>query len=1099
MHCLRCNTDNPPAEIYCTRCGAVLAPETGELRSVTVLFADIRGFTALSERRTAEEIATRVINECFTLLAEQIEAYGGVVDKFIGDAVMALFGAPRAHENDPERAIMAALGMQAVLARFSARVEKLLGTQLEMRIGINTGEAVAAWFGSARNRAYTVIGDTVNLASRIEHAARPGKIWVHETTYRQTMHAFDFEAIGPLTLKGKSKPVTVYQVRRPRAVRERQRGMPGLRAPMVDRREGLAALRHAFAQAVQGHGIIVSLVGEAGIGKSRLLAEFEEQAHREGQLAETLALKGRSLPYGQLNTYGTVREILNGYLGNGHGEATPDTLRARADARDAPLLGQLLGLGIPLDRYESLPPEELQREIHQAVIRLFHHAARARPLLIVFEDVHWIDPSSLALLGELLPSLSEKPALACCLYRPDFSGLADVLGHHVRIAIPPLSESESRELVQDLLAVEDLPESLKQTIIQKATGNPFYVEEMLKSLIEAGAITQRDGRWAVTGDLADVSVPDTVQGVIMTRIDGLPDATKHTLQQAAVIGPTFRASLLAEIADSPQVTEQLAHLVELDFIVAGSGDEYRFKNLLTQEVAYNSLLLTQRQTLHQRIAATLERNYADRLESQYATLADHYERGGLWPKALEYRKKAGARAQRLYDNSVAIAHLTRALDIISRWEQGPQSLLDAERAEAYPGAPPGFFDAQRAEMWASRGDVLALTGQYDLALADFQSALERAGDEEVRAELNWRIGSVHEKLGQYDAALTALQAGIALVESRPRSSALLKLLSTLGWVFIRQGQSEQARKVSMRSLALCKAHNPREAALALKSLGYAAFIQGDLNEAATHWQRSLSLVEQVGDQRELARVNNNLGMVAARRGLFDDAISHFQRALKVLERIGDAEGIPTIYANLGGAYSEEGHFDEARRCYLHALQTHETLGHALEAAACQLNLGELARKTSDLPAAIDYLTRSRDAMEKLGAVEDLPEVYRQLAETYLAANDLPAAYQHGAHALDYARKTGNRLEEGIVHRVLGQIAEEQSQPDRALGHLTQSRIILEELGSEHELALTLIEEAALLESEAQCETLKRAREILRRLGASEAEGVKRLMAAFGCR
>jgi tetratricopeptide (TPR) repeat protein len=509
------------------------------------------------------------------------------------------------------------------------------------------------------------------------------------------------------------------------------------------------------------------------------------------------------------------------------------------------------------------------------------------------------------------------------------------------------------------------------------------------------------------------------------------------------------------------------------------------------------LLLAQRQALHLRIAAALEGNYANRLESQYATLADHYERGSLWPKALDYRKKAGARAQRLYDNSVAVAHLSRALDIINRWEEGPQSLLDAERSEAYPAVPSGFFEAQRAEVWTSRGDVLALTGQYDLALADFQSALERAGAEEARAELAWRIGSVHEKLGQYDAALAALQTGIALVESNPHSSALLKLLSTLGWVFIRQGQPEQAREVSVRSLALCKAHTPREAALALKSLGYAAFIQGDLNQAATHWQRSLSLVEQIADQRELARVNNNLGMVAARRGLFDEAISHFQRALKVLERIGDAEGIPTLYANLGGAYSEASRFDEARRWYLRALQTHETLGHALGAAGCRLNLGELARKTGDLPAAIDYLTCSRDAVEKLGAVEDLPEVYRQLAATYLAANDLPAARQHGERALDYARQTGNRLEEGIVHRVLGQIAEEQSQPDRALEHLTQSRLILEELGSEHELALTLVEEAGLLEGEMQRETLQLAREIFRRLGASaEAEGVKRLLAAY---
>jgi len=1095
MRCLRCNTDNAPAEIYCTCCGAVLAPEAGELRTVTVLFADIRGFTALSERRTAEEIATRVINDCFTLLAEQIEAYGGVVDKFIGDAVMALFGAPRAHENDPERAIMAALGMLEVLARFSARVENLIGARLEMRIGINTGEAVAGWFGSARSRAYTVIGDTVNLASRIEHAGQAGQIWVHETTYRLAAYAFDFETVGPLTVKGKSKPITAYKVLGPKAVREQRRGVPGLHAPLVGRRDGLAALRAAFAQAMERHGCSVSLVGEAGIGKSRLWVEFEDQMRREGQLAQALVLKGRSLPYGQLNTYGTVREILNGYLGNGH-EADLANLRERTDECDVPLLGQLLGLGISLEPYETLGPEELQREIHQAVLRLFRRAAQTHPLLLAFEDVHWIDPSSLAFLRHLLPTLPDHRALVCCLYRPDFSGLADVTGEHTRITLSPLSESESRELISDLLAAQDLPESLQQTIIQKASGNPFYVEEMLKSLIEAGVIAQRDGRWVVMSDPTHISVPDTVQGVLMTRIDGLPDATKRTLQQAAVIGPAFHAHLLADATDVPQVEEHLAHLVELEFIVADAGDEYHFRNLLSHEVAYNSLLLAQRQMLHCRIAAALERHAsrADRLESQYAALADHYERGGLWPKALEYRLKAGARARRLYDNSVAVAHLNRAMDVLSRWEQGPQSLL--EDAAAYPAVSPGFFDARRVEVLTLRGDVLALTGQYEPAQADFQAALEHNQSDESRAELYWRIGSIHEKLGQYDAALAALQKGISLVEPTPQSSALPRLLSTLGWVFIRQGQPEQTRAVSLRSLALCKVPNSREAALALKSLGYAAFIEGDLNEAATHWQRSLSLVEQIGDQRELARVNSNLGMIAARRGRLKDAIAHFRRALDIAERIGDVEAVGTIYNNLGGAYALADEYDLAREYYQRGLQAHERVGHSQRVIECRINLGELARKTNDLPQALDHLWAGLRLAQQVEDQEDLPEIYRQLAATYLAANDLTAAYEHGERGLEYAHQTGNRLEEGITHRVLGQIAAEQSQFGHAVEHLAQSQAILEELGSEHELALTLVEAARLLEDDAQRKALEHAHDIFIRLGATaEAEGVKKLLDA----
>ncbi len=1090
MQCPRCQAENEQDRTRCTQCGAILARAESELRTVTVLFADIRGFTALSEKLSPEEV-TQIINECFTLLAAEIEKVDGVIDKFMGDAIMALFGAPRAHENFPERAIIAAQGMLEQLEQFSRRLEQRLGQTLQMRIGINTGPVVAGWIGSPGARSYTVMGDTVNLASRLEHGGRPGAIWVHETTYQQASYAFDFEPVGPLQVKGKSEPVQAYQVKGRKATREKKRGLAGLAAPMLGRQAELAALLQQFKAALQGTCRLVELVGEAGIGKSRLLAAFEKILQDEGQLARMVYLKGRSLPYTRSNTYGVVREIVERLI-SPTSELTASTVVAAAGV-DAPLIAYLLGVA-GCEPCAPMDPKELQREIHRAVGQLLRRTAQERPLMLVCEDAHWNDSASLSLLGDVLPTLASYPLFVCILRRPEAGGLESLPLPRQVIVIPPLSETQSYELIVHLLGKERLPDELKQTIVRQASGNPFYVEELLKSLIESNAIAQREGVWRVTNQQAPPHVPDTIRGVAMARIDALPLETRRALELAAVIGADFGAALVSAIARDPaQVAARLEELAAADFIVATGEGNFCFKHLLAQEIVYDNLLVARRRELHRAVARALEEQYAGRLDSQLDALAFHYERGGLWPRALDYRLRAGAWAQRVYANAAAADHFTYALDIISHWERGPSSLLEDEAA--FPPVKRGFFSRQRASALTARGDVRALIGQYPEALADYRAALDCGGVAKTRADIHWRIGAVYEKQSRYDDARHALEAGLKLVEKHQHSHARPRLLATLGWVHIRSGQLDLAEQAARHSLELVDEQRaPREAAQAYKTLGGVYFRRGNWEQAASHWQRSLELAERANDRRETGRLSSNLGLVAVRRSRFDEAIDYFKHALESLERIGDVEATATIYNNLGGACSMAGRYDQAREYYQKSLLAHLDLGHALEAARCLLNLGELARKTGDLPAAIDHLTRSRDAMEKLGAAESLPEAHRQLAAAYLSANDLPSALQQGQCALDYARKIGNRLEEGISHRVLGQVARAQFDYDLAIEHLNVSQAILSELNSQDELAQTFVELVAL---EAACgnETQmrawrERALEIFKQLG--DQAGIERV-------
>ena len=580
LRCTNCQTELPPQARFCLNCGtkvetAVPTPPPpppppepppaqmgGERRAVTIMFADISGFTAMSERMDPEQVRN-LMNRCFDHLVPIVEKYEGTVDKFIGDEIMALFGAPIAHEDDPARALRVGLEMQAALRQFNAEHN----TDLGMHAGINTGLVIAGGIGSRGRRDYSVMGDAVNLAARLEDASERGEIFVGPDTYRLAAPLFDFEPLPPMALKGKAEPVQTYKLLGAKEQPGRLRGLAGLVSPMVGRDKELQTLLE-LSEAVQaGAGRIAVIVGEPGLGKSRLLAEWQTVGGK-GQGTVKWAT-GQCLSYGQGLAYHLLIDTLRSVIGVPAAAEEPEThvaLKALTEELLGeemmavyPYLGHLLSLKLTGEAQEQvriLDPQALQNQYLAAMRRLLTAVAHHTPLAIVLEDIHWADPSSTDLLIKLLPLATEAPILYCCITRPDF----DVPGWRLVTAVRDqtdipfaeltlytLSDDDSRQLITNLLEIDELPEHIRSVILKKAEGNPFFVEEVIRMLIDREAIVLENGRWLAQASIEQVDIPDNLQSLLLARIDRLPDQVKHTLRVASVIGRQFSVRVLEEV------------------------------------------------------------------------------------------------------------------------------------------------------------------------------------------------------------------------------------------------------------------------------------------------------------------------------------------------------------------------------------------------------------------------------------------------------------------------------------------------------------------------------------------------------------------------
>lgn len=673
-------------------------PPADERRLVTIVFADLTGFTGLAERLDPEEVQD-LLNRCFDCLVPCVERYGGAIDKFIGDALMALFGAPVAHERDPERAIRAALDMRSSLAELNREH----GLRLAVHIGINTGHVLAGSVGSASRHDYSVVGDAVNVASRLMGMAAPNEIVIGPRTYTLAGSVFQTEEAGTITVRGRREAVRIHRVLGARQSAPAQ-VMGRLHAPMVGRERELAVLTGALGRLAQGDGGVIHVLGEAGLGKSRLLSE----ARKVAATGDVTWLEGQAVSMGQNVSYGPIKQILELDAGL-TGDESPAERFARLEHRLAEVLPEdhdrqltpiaaLLGLlsEAASQEWRTTTGEDLDRDrLHEALLRYFEGLSTERSLVLVFEDCHWIDASSAALLERLLSLVETAPLLLCIVARPEMERslldpgqmAARLAGNYGEIRLASLEKEASRHLVVELLGSRQLPASLQSMIGRRAEGNPFFIQEILRSLIETGAMETDDkGGWRLTGPLIS-NLPDTLEATIMARIDRLSEGLKRTLRVASVVGDRFAEALVLTLTGMgrPELRGQLQHLEDVELInslSAGSQPEFGFAHALIREAVYESLPARDRRALHAQVAGEIQSSCAGQLENHYALLAHHYSKAERWDQARDYLLKAADLAGVL-GASEATDYYEQALETLFRSyiEKIAQAIHEAFAAE----------------------------------------------------------------------------------------------------------------------------------------------------------------------------------------------------------------------------------------------------------------------------------------------------------------------------------------------------------------------------------------------------------------------------------
>jgi class 3 adenylate cyclase len=741
--CSKCGFENAPTAKFCGECAALLAaaslaapaarqsdaspirvaetpaPENldGERKTVTALFADIKGSTALMEGLDPEA-AHAIVEPVLRLMIEAVHRYEGYVARSTGDGIFALFGAPVAHEDHPQRALYAALRLQEELKRYATKLREAGELPIEARVGVNTGEVVAYSVETDGKVEYRLVGHTANLAARMEALAPTGSIAISENTRRLVDGYFALKALGPTIVKGVSEPVNVYEVTglgplRTRLQRSAGRGL----TKFVGREREMEALKHAAAHAKSAHGQIVAAMAEPGVGKSRLFFEFKATSQFGWMVQETF-----SVSHGKASAYLPVLDLLHGYFkiaGHDDERTRREKVTGRVIALDPsledtrPYLFSLLGIFEGEDPLAQMDGQLKKRRTLEAIKRIVLRESLNQPLMVIFEDLHWIDEATQEFLNLLADSIGTAKILLLVNYRPEYSHGWGSKTYYTQLRLDPLGPESANEMLSALLGdgVEAVP--LKRLIIEKTEGNPFFMEETVQVLLDEGALVREGTAVRLTRPLGELKIPPTVQGILAARMDRLPADAKDLLQALAVIGREFPLSLIRVVlTKSEDELNRLLNDLQLgEFIYeqpAVGDTEYIFKHALTQEVAYNSVLIERRQQLHERIAAALETLYSASLEEHLAELAHHYGRSANFDRAVAFLTRAGQQARTRSAFAESQAQLQQGLEWIKKLAESPER------------------DARELELASTLAQVLLVTRGF--AAPEARAAAERARD-----------------------------------------------------------------------------------------------------------------------------------------------------------------------------------------------------------------------------------------------------------------------------------------------------------------------------------------------------------------------------------
>jgi len=973
-----------------------------ERRPVTVLFADVVGFTTLAEQLDPEELRSLMM-DCFQTLAEEIRRYDGFIEKFIGDAILAVFGAPVAHEDDPERAVRAALGMQERLQQLRASGGDKTGGALTMRIGINTGLVVAGVVGEGKD--YGVVGDPVNVAARLQQVGTPGKVTVSEETYRLTRKVFEYRSIGTIPLKGKAEPLQAFEVVGPRRGRGLILEEEGSLTPLLGREEELRQLLDLFHRTLRGRTQVVALVGEAGIGKSRLLAEFLKRLEAEGSLARITVYRSACSSFGS-GAYHVFGDFFRSCfaltsqdeaaLARGKIREALGAMGAQVEAI-APLVEHLLGFEEKELRLEHLDPERLKRQLFLAVKEICQCQCRMRPVLLVVEDFQWADAASVELLRSLVDRVPDRPLMLLLLARPT-PHTGTIYSPNVDctiIRLQPLTPEESETFLQALVGPLPAPSlsGLRELVTRRAAGNPFFLEEALRSLLDAGILVKTEEGTRLSGDLLTLEVPTTVQGVILSRLDGLEPGARQLLLEAAVLGPSFDLEVLRQITARPHELpihlETLLHADLLTEVPGGRSSEYRFRSSLIQEVAYNSLLRKRRAVLHEQIARTLERLHAGQLDEYLPQLAHHYSLSDDRERALQYLLRFGDKALKIYANQDAVRGYRQALEILEQQEDRP---------------------ALKAEVLEKLADAHNALGEPDRALEHWQRVLalyEALGRTPSLAAVHRKIGLFWWSRGERDKAVEHFQRGLDLLTEQPESVEVALLYHELGRLHFRIGDDEQAILWAQKALELGQRLEAHEViSQAFNTLGVSMARRGQLEEGIAQVEQGLQTALRHDLPAAACRAYTNLGMLLAAVDR-ERAVAYCHEGLALARKIGDLSQQSWLYASMASSFcSLVGDCTQGVEAAEASIALDQQLGQRNHLPIPLILLAQIHQCQDHLEEAERYYFEACAIAEEIGEPQLLFPCYDGLATLYLAMGDTVRAEEYLAKGQEVCRRTG---------------------------------------------------------------------------------------------
>ncbi len=977
----------------------------GERKLVTVLFADVAEYTSMAEKLDPEEVH-EIMDGCFKILMDKIHSYEGTINQFTGDGVMALFGAPVAHEDHAQRACHAALSIQKAIAEYGKDLKNSRGCDFKMRIGLNSGPVIVGSIGDNLRMDYTAVGDTTNLAARMEGMANPGTILGTGNTHKLTKDFFEFKALGKVLVKGKEEPVEAHELKKATEIETRIEAATakGL-TKFVGRKNSMSTLMGAYDKAKSGFGQVVGIVGEAGVGKSRLLIELRNVLSKE----EVTYLEGRCLHYGGSMAYLPVHDILKTYFDIKEEDQEPvinKKMKEKISPFDArlksalPPFQDLLSVRVEDDAYLQLEPTTKKIRTFEAIRDLVVCESEDKPVIFVVEDLHWIDSISEEFLKYLIDWLAGTHILLIILYRPEYTHQWGSKSFYSKIGVDQLTTKSGAQLVHNILEGGEVVPELRELICNRAGGNPLFVEELAHSLLENGSIQRQDNQYVLTKLVSDIEVPDTIQGIIAARMDRIEESLKHIMQMASVIGREFAYRILQTIMGMrEELKSSLINLQGLELIYEKSlfpELEYIFKHALTHEVAYNSLLVKRRKEIHEKVGGAIEDLYPDRLKENYEILAYHYGQSDNKDKALEYFDLANRKAYHVSAMEEANAYFYKIMNLLDAM---PDTKENKER---------------RISLLVKQNWVFSFLFKYkeyfDL-LTRYKAMTVELENQEILGGFYVMLGSCEGHHGKLDKSNQTLTKAVELCEA--------------------SGNIKYARHAYLELIESC-------------------LYMGDFDQVLALGKKALKILDSTFDPYSYVYTVSIISWAYSYIGRWDRAVEECQKALNIAEKLSNNSLISFASHNIAYSYIQKGDIGRAVEYSELAFEMTSTPSESIFSMA---PLGWALCRAGETSKGLDLLSQ---LLQMIQADLYLPfevEVRVMLGEGYRLAEEFEKSRQTLEEALDLAAHMKMNYFIGWSNRLLGDIAI-ITNLNRAAAHFDKSVHICKKIGAENELAFS---------------------------------------------